>query len=492
MSNNRPNILIALADDASHFGIYGNDFVQTPNLDWVGRNGVVFNNAFTPNPKCAPSRACMLTGRFPWQNEDACLHFNIFPSNMTLYPDVLERAGYHVGFTGKGWGPGDYKRNGYPRNPAGNEYNQHELTPPDGTEIKPCDYTANFAEFLADVQEGEPFCFWYGCREPHRPYKFGEGHRLPMSSDDLEGKLPSYWPDTPEVREDVLDYASEINWFDLHLGNMLDMLGGADLLGNTIVIVASDNGCPFPRVKGQMYEQDMHIPMVACWLNHMKGGRKVNDFVSYNDLAPTLLDLAGVEIPPEMTGKSFRYIFETEKDGWVDASRNEAYFGRERHDVGRESDLGYPVRCIRTPQYLYSRNFAPDRWPAGNPETGFTNCDDSPTKDEVLRRMENGDKYYFDLSFGKRPAEELFDIVRDPECMNNLAEEPDYAAIKEELSQKLHDMLVKTNDPRITIDPNYFEGREYVGNMGHSWEAYRSGHFTGKKRYHFDSNSEDT
>ncbi|MDW7656210.1 MAG: sulfatase-like hydrolase/transferase [Bacillota bacterium] len=156
---------------------YGHRFVQTPNFDRVARDGVQFYNAFTTNPKCAPSRASLLTGMHTWQLEEACNHWNVFRSKFAVYPDLLEKAGYHVGYNGKGWGPGDWQRGGFNHNPAGPEYNGIRLAPPGNTGISDKDYAANFADFLSGKPEGRPFCFWYGAHEPHRKYIEGEGLR---------------------------------------------------------------------------------------------------------------------------------------------------------------------------------------------------------------------------------------------------------------------------------------------------------------------------
>jgi len=163
----RPNILFAIADDASHMSAYGVQFLNTPNFDRVAKEGVLFTNAFTTNPKCAPSRASILTGKQTWQLEEACNHFGVFPSKFRVYPDLLEEIGYHVGYTGKGWAPGDYQQGGFKRNPAGDEYNRINLTPP-AKFISNRDYAANFEEFLKERPADSPFCFWYGGHEPHR------------------------------------------------------------------------------------------------------------------------------------------------------------------------------------------------------------------------------------------------------------------------------------------------------------------------------------
>jgi N-sulfoglucosamine sulfohydrolase len=468
----RPNILFALADDASHFSAYGHRFVNTPHFDRVAQSGILFKNMFTTNPKCAPSRASMLTGMHTWQLKEACTHFCVFPgaNEFSVYPDLLEDAGYHVGYTGKGWAPGDWKRRGRTRNPAGPVYNQQKLTPPEGSKISDCDYTANFEEFLAQREPDQPFCFWYGCWEPHRQYNAGEGQRHGKTLEEID-TVPPYWPDEEVVKSDMLDYAFETEWFDRHLGKMLAILEERGELENTLVIVTSDNGCPFPRVKGQMYDDDFRLPFAAMWPAQIKPEQTVNDLCSFIDLAPTFLELAGANIPEGVAGKSLADVFQNSEN----TGRDRAFMGRERHDMGRENDAGYPVRCIRTPQFLYVRNFEPDRWPAGNPETGFTNCDGSPTKNRILELHEQGEEFYFNQAFGKRPLEQLFDVVADPFCMNNLATDPALAEIKETLWQELKAKLEETGDPRIFGNGDIFDSYEYVDKAPHSWANYLNG-----------------
>ncbi len=474
MSHSRqPNILFAIADDASHMGAYGHAFVNTPNFDRVARDGVLFANAYTPNPKCAPARACILTGRQTWQLEQACNHFGVFPAKFPVYPSILESAGYHVGYTGKGWAPGDWKAGGFTRNPAGPEYNDRLLEPPAGTRISSRDYAANFQNFLNARPDGAPFCFWYGGHEPHRPYTVDEGLRA--GKDLRTVAVPPYFPDDDRVRRDMLDYANEIDWFDRQLGFMLEELERRGELANTLVLVTSDNGMPFPRVKGQMYEDDFHLPMAACWTDRVPGGRTVDDLVSFIDLAPTFLEAAGVSSPEPMTGRSFLDVLTTSNSGQVDPVRTQVFLGRERHDLGREGDVGYPVRCVRTERYLYVWNLKPERWPAGNPETGFTNTDSSPTKSLILSQHENAEDTYFALAFGKRPAEELYHITVDRGCMHNLADAPEHREVKERLRASLEAHLRETGDPRLVGGGDAFDSYDYVGNAPHSWKAYVEG-----------------
>lgn len=470
--SDRPNILFAIADDASHMSAYGTKFLDTPNFDRVAKEGVLFANAFTTNPKCAPSRACILTGMHTWQLEEVCNHFGLFPAKFAVYTNLLAEAGYHVGHTGKGWGPGDFSQ--FEHNPAGPDYHGNTLTPPSGS-ISNKDYAANFGDFLKARPEGAPFCFWYGGHEPHRRYEEGEGIKAGKKIEDVD--VPAYLPDDDVVKSDLLDYAFEIEWFDRHLGLMLDQLEDAGELDNTIVVVTSDNGMPFPRVKGQMYEADFHLPLAARWGNGCKGGRVIEDFVSFIDYAPTFLEAAGLEIHEQIAGKSFLDLLKSDADGQIDPARDHVVMGKERHDVGREGDKGYPVRCIRTRDWLYVRNFEPDRWPAGNPETGFTNIDSSPTKTLILEQHEQGNDEYFNLSMGKRPDEELFDMREDRECMNNLADNENCAEVKKKLLGDLETVLKETQDPRIFGNGDIFDTYEYVGNAPHSWKAYEEGNF---------------
>ncbi|MDC7232900.1 MAG: sulfatase, partial [Spirochaetales bacterium] len=372
----KANILFAIADDASHFGCYGHRFVSTPCIDNLASRGVRFTSAFTTNPKCAPSRASILTGHHTWQLKEGCDHYGYFPDNFEVYPDVLEDAGYLAGFTGKGWAPGDYTRCGRHQNPAGKEYNSRRLTPPASSEISSCDYAANFSDFMKDRKKDQPFCFWYGCHEPHRPYAFGESEGEPAVSDKTDDpKPPPYWPDEDLIRQDMRDYAYEINWFDRQLEGIVSILKEEGELDNTWIIVTSDNGAPFPRVKGQMYDDDFRLPLIV----HPPGGisgRTCEELVSFTDFFPAFLEIAGLPGVTDLPGQSLLSLCGSEdQPSW---NRSYVLMGRERHDLGRENDTGYPVRCLRTKDELFVWNLKPERWPAGNPETGFTNCDSSP------------------------------------------------------------------------------------------------------------------
>lgn len=455
----RPNILFAIADDWSwpHASAYGATGVKTPAFDRIAAEGVLFNNAFTAAPQCSPNRAATLTGRAIWQIEEAGTHASIFPQKYQVFPDLLERAGYHAGFTGKGWGPGDWKRGGWERNPAGPEYSKKvkENVPYDG--IHRMDYAANFELFLDAKPADAPFFFWFGGYEPHRKYQEGSGLAAGKSLDDAE--VPGFLPDTTVVRSDILDYFVEVEWFDEQLVAALRKLEELGELDNTIVVATSDNGMPFPRAKANLYEYGTHVPMAIMWPDRAEGGRVTDALVSFVDLGPTFLDAAGIAVPQAMTGRSFLPVL----TGTGPGPRDYVLTGRERHTHARYDNWGYPSRAIRTDEFLYIRNFRPDRWPAGDPDE-FYDIDGSPTKSLLLENREEYGKYV-ELAVGKRPEEELFAVKEDPCCLNNLAGNPEYANVQKELSTRLMRLLKEQGDPRALGTGDIFESYPRVSGM---------------------------
>ena len=464
----RPNILFAIADDASfpHFGAYGATFVETPAFDRVTSEGLLFARAYTPNAKCAPSRSAILTGRNSWQLEEAANHVPVFPEKFAVYTEVLAESGYFAGYTGKGWAPGVAERDGRPRLMTGRAFSEIKAEPP-AEHVSDIDYAANFEAFLDAAPEGEPFAFWYGGLEPHRRYEYGAGLREGGKQlTDVEAVYP-YWPDTDTVRTDLLDYAFEIEHFDEHLGRMLELLEERGLLENTLVVVTSDNGMPFPRIKGQAYELSNHMPLAVMWPAGIRSpGRTIADYVSFIDFAPTFLEVAGLDAAQSamqpMTGRSLTDVFESDQEGQIDPARDHVLIGKERHDIGRPDDQGYPIRGIVKGGLLYLRNFEPSRWPVGNPETGYLNTDGSPTKTQILdgRTSPLGWPYWA-WSFGKRPQEELYDVERDPACAVNLAGLARYAERKAQLEAQLTARLEAEGDPRMAGQGDVFDGYPY-------------------------------
>jgi N-sulfoglucosamine sulfohydrolase len=440
-----PNVLFIIADDASRsFGeAYGCTWAKTPNIDRLAKQGLVFDNAYTPTSKCAPSRAAILTGRNPWQLEEAANHQPYFPSKFMAFTEVLVKAGIPVASQGKTWGPGDAKlADGTPRNFGFASTGGKGKGGPPGEA---------FTAFLKKKEPGKPFLYWFGSANPHRPYKLDSGLAAGKKPSDVT-HVPAYWPDNDTVRRDMLDYAVEIEAYDAEVGQLIDALEASGESKNTLVIVTSDHGMPFPRVKGHTYEEAHHIPLIARWPDGIaQPGRRVPDLVSFIDLAPTFLELFGVDGPgagmSPITGRSFVDLLRGEPK----VTRDFLIIGRERNDVltrpGSPAGLGYPARGIREGSMLYIHNFAADRWPCGDPGTGFKDTDDSPTK--ALADSLGESSPFWQHAFGKRPQEQLFDVSKDPDCMTNLATEPTQAARLQSMREKLMAELKRQNDPRV-------------------------------------------
>ena len=265
--------------------------------------------------------------------------------------------------------------------------------------------------------------------------------------------VQEFLPDNELVRGDLADYGVEVEYHDMMIGKALDALSKRGLLDNTIIIVTSDQGMPFPRVKGQIYDEDFHVAFAVRWGDKIKPGRTVTDFINFPDVAPTLMEAAELKPHQQMTGKSFLNLLLSDKSGRVDKKRHFSLVGKERHDMGRvegdQINVGYPSRAIRTDRYFYAHNYKPNRWPAGDPEYGYNNTDDSPTKTYVTGLKETDPDYkYYSLAFGKRPADELYDVVMDPDCINNLATDPLFASIVKDLKSTMDKALTNQKDPR--------------------------------------------
>jgi uncharacterized sulfatase len=373
------------------------------------------------------------------------------PPDLPLYPHLLEDAGYFTGYTGKGWAPGNWQADGLERNPCGREFNSRKHTSAVPPRIDVRDYAANFGDFLSAKPVDASFCFWFGSTEPHRLYDTGRGVRSGRNLSDVE--VPAFLPDVAEIRSDLLDYYLEIEWFDQQLAKVLGILDSSGEADNTIVVVTSDNGMPFPRAKVNLYDWGTHMPLAIRWPARIRGGRTLDDLVSHVDFAPTFLEAAGVPAPAGTAGRSLLPLLVSDRR---DNTRDAVFTAMERHTMCRPDGETYPMRAIRTAQYLYIRNFAPDRWPTGGPEFISSNktihgdIDGAPTKDFLLQestRIKFPEQHR--LCLGKRPAEELYDVAADPAQIMNLATDPARAADLRQFRSRLETHLRETGDPRV-------------------------------------------
>jgi N-sulfoglucosamine sulfohydrolase len=386
----------------------------------------------------------MLTGQAPHRLDEGANLYGFLPARFPVYPNRLEASGYAVGFCGKGWAPGKFQAGGRTRNPAGPTFK-------------------DFAAFLKSVPTNQPFAFWFGSHDPHRPYEKGSGLRAGMKLADIV--VPPDLPDCPEVRGDILDYYFAVQRFDRDLGECLRLLAERGQSSNTLVVVSGDNGWPFPHGKANLYDAGTHQPLAIRWPGHIKPGLTCDGFVSLTDLAPTFLEAAGLTPPPSMTGRSLLAL----AAGKPESGRDAVFVERERHANARKGDLSYPARAIRTKDFLYIRNFRPARWPAGDPEKWvsvgpFGDCDASPSKDFILDHRDTAEgAKFFHIAFEKRPAEELYFLGDDPHQLHNVVQEPKYAATRKDLRRELEEWMTKTADPRATKDDDRWDGFTYFG-----------------------------
>ena len=459
----RPNMLFCISDDQSwcHAGAMGDPVVKTPAFDRVAREGILFTNAFCNAPSCGPSRSAILTGQHIWRLEKAGNIHSTLPAKFVTYTGLLENAGYAVGYTGKGWSPGRLEPGGRTVNPAGPLSIGKKLKPPfKGISNK--DYAGNFEEFLTQVPGDQPFCFWLGTHEPHRGFELGAGRKT--GKDPAKVVVPPIFPDNDIVRNDILDYMVEIEHFDGMVARAIHALEAAGRLDNTIVVLTSDNGMPFPRAKATLYDYGTRMPLAIRWPGGIRAaGRRYDGFVNLSDMAPTFLEAAGLKPPKEMTARSLMDVFtQTETK-----SRDAAFTAMERHDGCRKGGKGYPCRAIRTKDYLYIYNFEPTRWPSGSPDASvcaraipYGEIDSSPTKAFMMEhRNEHGVAKFAELAFGMRPAEELYDLKKDPGQLHNVAGSIEYLDAQQSMRRRLFDHLRKTGDPRVTggnVDWDYY------------------------------------
>jgi len=448
----QPNILFALGDDwswphasiAYEMSIPGSDnVIKTPNFDRIARAGVLFKNAFCSAPSCGPSRSAILTGRNMWELETGANLRGVFPNKFGVYTDALEEAGYHVGHIDKGCTPMKFIDGR--TDPAGQKYK-------------------DFEEFMDKRNDDKPFCFWFGSHDAHRAYKKDSGVESGMNPKDVA--VPAYLPDDEVIRKDICDYYFEVQRFDQRLGKMLTLIEERGELENTLVVISGDNGLPFPRSKVEIYDAGTRVPLVISWPAIIKGGRVVDDFVNLAELGPTFMEAAGLKPLKTMTTKSFINVLMSQKQGQVDSKRNKTFTGRGYHDFQcRADDTGYPARALRTADFLYIRNYEPNRWPSGDPiafrenRGKYGEVDQSPTKAFMEAHRENT-KFMklFKLAFEKRPHEELYDLRRDPGQLDNIFKNPKYEKQKQKLVavfEKEFGATYKTAAPKIPERPKY-------------------------------------
>ncbi len=446
----RPNILFALADDWGwpHAGVCGDTVVKTATFDRLAKEGVLFEYAYISSPSCTPCRNSIVTGQqFYRLDAGANLHSTL-DINHPNFMYLLRDSGYEIGHWRKAWGPGDASVGGYKGHP--------------------CGPASSFEKFMQGRDKAKPFCFWFGTTDPHRRYDKGSGAKSGIDVDKVH--VPAFFPNEREVRSDIADYYFEVQRWDNDVSEALKLIERAGQLDNTIIVMTGDHGMPFPRCKGNLYDWGSRVPLAIRWGEKVPSDRRLTDFTSLTDLAPTFLEAAGIEAPKVMTGKSLLGALQKEGQGRIDRKRDFMVFGRERHVPAQKmpSMAGYPSRAIRTDKWLLILNLEPDRWPAGVPEGSthpmgsYADCDNGPTKSVIMKSKDDPKPArFYDVCFGKRPAIELYDCQKDPEQVNNLAGDPAHAGTVKKLREKLAAYLKETEDPRFTEKKVKFDEYPY-------------------------------
>lgn len=451
-ADERPNFLLILGDNWRwpNAGALGDHLAQTPTFDRIAKEGVVFTHTFNPAPSCSPCRASLLTGRYPHELGERANLWSGFPQDTPVFTQALRAAGYELGYNGKPWGPGDATASGWKENPVGPKHQ-------------------DFPAFLAQRQRTRPFFYWIGntdtaTRGGKTPF-LHEATAAHLTAADM--RVPPELPDCPETRQDLLNYYGGVARLDAEATRAIAALERSGELERTVVVYTSDNGWQLPRGLGNVYDRGSRVPLAIRWGGHLQAGRQVTGFVNLAELGPTFLELAGLTPPTAMRLPSLKPLLLGERET---QPRDAVFIERERHADVRHNHLGYPVRAVRTKDFLYVRNLRPERWPMGDPDVFFVHgrpygdVDTTLVKDVLLQHLTDpAFAGFIALTFARRPAEELYDLRSDPDQLRNVAAQPRYADDLRQLRARVDGWMQATGDPRV--DPAYdgFDRFPYLG-----------------------------
>lgn len=438
----RPNVVLIIADDLAwdDSGAYGNKKVRTPNIDQLAREGLKFTRAFVTISSCSPSRASLITGRYPHNTDAEQLHWPL-PAGQVTFVEKLKAAGYWTAASGK-WHLGDQVRDRFDLVDDPGEAG-FQTDPKTGKMLAKDDSgAAGWVPVMRQRPRDKPFFLWLAALDPHRDYV---DNSIPQPHRPAEVIVPPYLPDTPEVRKELAQYYDEIARLDGYVGKVMTELDQQGVAENTLILFLSDNGRPFPRAKTTLYDSGIRTPLIARWPQTIKGGGIADGLISSIDIAPTILQLAGVAIPPTVQGTSFAATLRNVKA----ETRDAVYAEKNWHDYEDRA------RAIRTVRYKYIRNDYPDL-----PLTTSADSGRSPTMD-TLRRLRDAGMLTPEqarIFRTPRPAEELYDVVADPHEFNNLATDARHASTLAELREKLNRWGRETGDQMPTCrTPDEFD-----------------------------------
>lgn len=413
----KPNIVWIISDDLSpDLVCYGEqkEALATPHLDALAQEGVLYTQVFGTASVCSTNRSAYNTGMYQTSigsHNHRTLVKKPLPNGVRTIPEYFRDAGYFVS-------------NGRPvDNPEKPMRRKGKLDWNFTVEGEPFD-----GSDWTERAPGQPFFAQVNINEAHRPWT----RDMSRPVDPSKVTIPPYYPDHPLVRLDWSRYLEEVQTFDRKVGAILDRLEREGLADNTIVMVFGDNGRSFPRDKGYVYDGGLRVPLIIRWPDGKNAGTVDDRLISMIDLGPTVMDVASIEIPEQMQGRSF----------WSDDSpeRDRIYAAKDR--TGEAPDR---IRAVRSKEFKYIRNYVYEV--PFIPTNRYTMLVEA-TASVILTHPERsgGGDFISSLSQGNRPQEEFYDLRADPFEMHNLAGDPDYAEMIADYREDLERWVLETGD----------------------------------------------
>jgi N-sulfoglucosamine sulfohydrolase len=426
----RPNILWLVTEDISpYLACYGDSTASTPHLDRLAKEGVRFTNVYDVSGVCAPSRSAIITGMYPtylgtnnMRNTKPCEELDlpkysvVLPPEIKMFSELMRRGGYYCTNNGKEDYQFEALKAGWDENGNKAHYNHRP--------------------------EGKPFFAVFNFNVTHES-QIWQKKADPLLVDPGNVKLRPYYPESAVIRKDVARMYSNIMEMDQQVGKMLEELEASGLLEQTIIVFYSDNGGPLPRAKREVYNEGLRVPMLIRFPNKQLAGTVNNELISFVDLAPTMLSLAGIKIPDYMQGRSFLGTQKTSPP---------KYFFAARDRMDENVDM---VRAVGDGQFKYIKNFHPEiPFMQNNAYRLHMNL-----MKELVRLNEEGklndvQKLWFRQT---KPAEELYDTQNDPYELNNLAGDLKYAKKLSELRKALTGWMQMTHDKGFIPEKKFLE-----------------------------------
>lgn len=431
IGQSQPNIILIIADDVNwdDIGCYGNKAVRTPNINRLAKEGIRFTNAFVTSSSCSPSRSSIITGRYPHNTGAAELHTPL-PAHLTFFPELLKNKGYYTAQAGK-WHEGPNTKRAYDTLIAGG--------------MNGAGGEAQWLTLLQNRPKDKPFFFWLAPFDAHREW---QADSLNKAHDPATVIVPSSLRDTKETREDIAAYYNEISRLDYYIGALEKELQAQGITENTMIIFLADNGRPFPGSKTRLNDAGVKTPFIIKWPQRIKNkGVVCESLVSTIDIAPTLLEIAKAKSAPSIQGVSFQKLL----------MHPEAPFRSYIFTEHNWHDYEAYERAIRTKDFLYIINRRPQFSNQGPLDAVNSSCYKALKEAEAKGSLTPVQK---DIFLAPRPAEEFFAVQKDPQQLHNLAMDPQFYDIKDQLKKVLVQWQRETEDTEpLNITPDWYDRR---------------------------------